>query len=594
MGTIKLPVQSVVYKGYQQLSIESGRFDKEINDIRKEISDIRKTRPDDAIELQLNVNILHEQKLLIEQEQTKIRETIKRGVPQEDIHSVVVVGANGSGKSRLGWFIQRRSNTVLIAAQKELFFERDIRLETLSKSKEQVLNLSKQPNRSINNYTQLLSALIASESEKNRIYKSDARLLKENPEKAPDYIKNGEIPEAETEVAFRLWKKFLSHRKIGIKEGRFFAKCDKGKEFNAAEMSDGEKVAFYIMANVLLADPNATIIIDEPETHLHKAILNRLFDILETERSDCTFVYITHDLTFAASRKSARKIWVKEYSGDDEWNYQIIPHNTGFPEELLFQVMGSRTPILFVEGDTDSLDLDIYSAVYPHLTIIPLEGCGNVIRNTRSFRNKKELHHNEIYGLVDRDYRGEDEIEKLNDNGVFVLDCAEVENLFLIEEVIIALAEKGDHENPLVIFEQIKNDIISRLKYEKEEQIAGKTKHDLKRRIIDFKPDKKAKSIEEIQTTFSNHINRIQPEKIYERNTKLFDDLISSKDYKEILKHVNDKRLFTTVSKILGYSTDSYFETVKRFINGKNGTKVLVAIREFLPTIPLKNDGEEV
>ena len=49
-------------------------------------------------------------------------------------------------------------------------------------------------------------------------------------------------------------------------------------------MSDGERVIFYVVGRVMLAKESSLIIVDEPEMHLHKAILNKLWDILEEKR----------------------------------------------------------------------------------------------------------------------------------------------------------------------------------------------------------------------------------------------------------------------------------------------------------------------
>jgi predicted ATP-dependent endonuclease of OLD family len=67
-------------------------------------------------------------------------------------------------------------------------------------------------------------------------------------------------------------------------------------------MSDGEKVGLYLISQILLAEKNCILIIDEPELHLHKALMARLWNKLEEYRNDCFFIYITHDLDFAVSK----------------------------------------------------------------------------------------------------------------------------------------------------------------------------------------------------------------------------------------------------------------------------------------------------
>lgn len=72
-------------------------------------------------------------------------------------------------------------------------------------------------------------------------------------------------------------------------------------------MSDGERVGLYLMAQSLCVPSDKTIIIDEPEIHLHRSIMNRLWEAIEAEREDCFFIYITHDTQFASNHKNSKK-----------------------------------------------------------------------------------------------------------------------------------------------------------------------------------------------------------------------------------------------------------------------------------------------
>lgn len=64
---------------------------------------------------------------------------------------------------------------------------------------------------------------------------------------------------------------------------------------------------FYLIGEVLCAPENSIIIIDEPEMHIHVSLIKHLFDLIETERPDCAFIYLTHSMDFAFSRQSAIK-----------------------------------------------------------------------------------------------------------------------------------------------------------------------------------------------------------------------------------------------------------------------------------------------
>ena len=121
-----------------------------------------------------------------------------------------------------------------------------------------------------------------------------------------------------------------------------------GTPYNSNQMSDGERAVLYLAAQVLCVPQNKTLIIDEPEVHLHRSIMNRLWVALEKYRPDCFFIYITHDTQFAAAHGQSDKIWIKEYDGTN-WKLEKILDNE-LPEELLFDILGSRKNVLFVEG----------------------------------------------------------------------------------------------------------------------------------------------------------------------------------------------------------------------------------------------------
>lgn len=104
------------------------------------------------------------------------------------------------------------------------------------------------------------------------------------------------------------------------------------------------------------------MVIDEPELHLHQAIQASLWDQIEATRRDCVFVYITHDLAFAASRVTA-KIWVRSYDRHKSLGLARSPADRRFSESMVLQILGSRRPILFVEGDRTSLDMALYRAL---------------------------------------------------------------------------------------------------------------------------------------------------------------------------------------------------------------------------------------
>lgn len=204
--------------------------------------------------------------------------------------------------------------------------------------------------------------------------------------------------------------------------------------YSAAGMSDGEKAVLYYIGQVLVAEPESVFILDEPEIHVHRSILSRLWDELEAARSDCAFLLITHDLDFAASR-TGEKYVVREYSPESGWTVERVPEAAGFSEDLVTLILGSRKPILFVEGEIGSLDLAFYRACYPDWTILPRGSCENVIHAVVTLRRNSEFTRVTCAGLVDADAHDQADRSSLASNGISVLPVSEIENLLLRPEV---------------------------------------------------------------------------------------------------------------------------------------------------------------
>ena len=111
-----------------------------------------------------------------------------------------------------------------------------------------------------------------------------------------------------------LWETILPHRELIIGGLRIQTRI-KGQEdkiYNSSEMSDGERVIFYLIGQCLAAPKDGIIVIDEPELHLHKSVQAPLWDAIEKLRQDCLCcVYLTHDVDFAAAKEAAKSIWPK-------------------------------------------------------------------------------------------------------------------------------------------------------------------------------------------------------------------------------------------------------------------------------------------
>jgi ABC-type glutathione transport system ATPase component len=71
-----------------------------------------------------------------------------------------------------------------------------------------------------------------------------------------------------------IWDRILPHRKLEI-TGDDIQLAIPGSDirYSASEMSDGERAVFYLIGQVLMAEPESLIIFDEPELHIHRSIM---------------------------------------------------------------------------------------------------------------------------------------------------------------------------------------------------------------------------------------------------------------------------------------------------------------------------------
>lgn len=152
------------------------------------------------------------------------------------------------------------------------------------------------------------------------------------------------------EKVITIWESVIFHIKLQYDgQGNIQAVTDNGTIYDFMALSDGEKSIFYCISSVLLVDKDGYIIVDEPENHLHMSIVNKLWDRLENIRTDCQFVYLTHNPSFAIGRINAKILWIKKYTPPLDWNYEEIPIDDTLPQQLMVELIGSKKRFYFVK-----------------------------------------------------------------------------------------------------------------------------------------------------------------------------------------------------------------------------------------------------
>lgn len=520
---------------------------------------------------------------------------------EASVNSLIIIGANGSGKSKLGAWMERRNGEEVhrIGAQRSLNFSEHVPLKSYEEaegeffyggnnsnhwSKEKLFRWGpggrEETTRLIDDYDATLSALLAQQNiERHRFF--DA-CRKAEEEGRP----NPHTPQTVLDKLYAVWREVFPHRGLIEEDAKFSAVLDQENEkrlYPGTQMSDGERSVLYLAAQVLCVPEDKTLIIDEPEVHLHPSLMGRLWRALESMRPDCLFVFITHDVQFAALHKDSPRIWVKSFDGVN-WDWDSIP-DSDLPEQLLLELLGNRKNVLFVEGESNSYDVRLYSALYPDFYVVPSGGCSQVIANTKAFVNTDGLHSLKACGLIDRDYRSDEEIEALERKGVFSIAVAEVENLFLVEPLLRVVAEHFACSNVDEVVSNVIGHIVN-------ERFRGQIGRQIRQAAVaTLKAQLSALDLgdvdgDSVSGRFKEAVASIVPEEELERQKERFEGALDRQDYDEVLRLFNAKDASGSVGHFFGVDNKRYKEKVIGLLTGEARDKVLDALRPFVPEIP--------
>jgi ABC-type branched-subunit amino acid transport system ATPase component len=390
--------------------------------------------------------------------------------------TLIFVGANGSGKTRLAAHIETimSEKAHRISAHRALSLNPNVTKISESSAllglrtgySDKAANISNRigsrwqsraATALLNDFDFLIQALFAEQTNVSLHSHKAAR--------------NGETqipPATKFEHLADVWHRLMPKRRLSVSGDDIqVGSHEITQNYSASEMSDGERATFYLIGQTLLADSNSLLIFDEPELHIHRSIMSKLCDELEALRPDCAFLLITHDLEFAAARE-AQKYVIKEYNYPSNWEIEAVPKETGFDEETTTIILGSRRSILFVEGENSSLDIAIFRNCYPDWTVIAKRSCSEVIHSVQSMRNSAQLTRIKCAGIVDADDRSENEIVQLNNFGIAILPVSEIENLVCLPSISKAIAESEGFDSDAInrklgelkaaIFDKVKNE----------------------------------------------------------------------------------------------------------------------------------------
>lgn len=358
-----------------------------------------------------------------------------------------------------------------------------------------------------------------------------------------------------------VWERILPGNRIVPSEGHLMFSTNAGDDLiPISRLSEGEAAVLYFLAAAYYAPPEAVLFIESPSLFLHPSIVSPLWNAIEEMRRDCLFVYDGVDADFVSGRTRNVCVWIKSYDAElHAWDYEVISSGR-FSDQLFVDIMGTRKPVLFIEGDAlHSIDARLYPLVFSDYTVRPLGSCNKVVETVRTFNDMKSMHHLDSHGIVDRDRRTDEEVAYLRRKNIYVPDVAEVENIFLLEDVIRTMA-KVRGRSPEGVLARVKKEVFRMFHAEYKAQALQHVRHRVKREV-ETRIDARFTCITALETHLVSLVDKLRPREAYDELLKSFHSMLAEEDYAGVLRVFNHKPMLGNcgVDHLLGYpSKEAY------------------------------------
>ncbi len=351
---------------------------------------------------------------------------------------IVIVGPNGSGKTKLAQRISANVPITAVGAQRRTWPDDELPVHQPERIQIQIRNLPDQWRNNAYQPTEEINWVISG------LIQAHATELSNRNEEA--LASGGPFPPVSGTALMRLqglWSRLFPMRKLLV--GGFFPKVlrldvNPPAEYTLRYMSDGERTVLYMAARILLAEPGV-ILVDEPELHMHSRLSVHFWDEVEKLRPDSRYVYVTHDLNFALSRRRASYLLARSGNPTTVSVDQV-------PAAVATEVLGAATlpffakRIVFYEGKNTGGFAREFMGVWfdgDETFAMPTGGRDSVSAAVFGLKAAGVVAA-EIIGLVDRDFYSDEILNAVTD-GVIVLPVHEIESVLCVDRVVHAVAK---------------------------------------------------------------------------------------------------------------------------------------------------------
>lgn len=493
---------------------------------------------------------------------------LSEGVP------LFVLGANGVGKSTLMQFVytQNKDHAKRIIAHRQMWFEKNTMNLTAADKNQVELAIKNNINstsRWLDGYSTQRTSLSIYDlinSENIRARAITAAMDEGNIHSATELSNRQSAIQGINEILL------ISNIPIVLTlVGDALLASKNGCEpYSVSELSDGERNALLIGADILTAPSHTLIIIDEPERHLHRSIMSPLLTALFIKRPDCAFIISTHDIELPIEHKTSTTLLIRGCNWESkevrDWDADLLTSVTDVPDEIKLAILGAKRKILFVEGnETTSIDKQIYQLIYPSASVVPKESCRQVESAVDGIRSTNSVHWINAYGLIDSDDRTEEQLQKLLAKGICAVPFYSAEALYYHHFILEKVSNKisvFSGEDAAILFKRAANTIVPEVSRHKERLCSRLCEKKLRNQVMSSLP-KHTDIIRRAQFSLSFDLSQV----LTIEETK-FDSLVQSGDIFGLLARypVRETPVLNKIVDALGVSRERYENMVRKLI----------------------------
>lgn len=346
-----------------------------------------------------------------------------------------------------------------------------------------------------------------------------------------------------------------------------------GTTLSFNQLSGGEREIAFVVGQIERFElSNGVLTIDEPELHLNPEMVRAWISYLRDTVEDGQTWIATHSMeaveaaglecTFVIEKDQRTKKVSHVSSLDNQPALSILSSAIGSPAFSL-----TRKSFIFIEGDRQGVERDkfyrLYSTIEAATEIRFMEGggCRDVERKVEACKILSEEADQQLHigGIIDRDFRSEEELDRLRELGLFVLPYHEIENAFLYPPVLEIIIQNNGISNTAQELIKEASDklagkwIIERAKYRAAVKIINKRNVDSFWSQLKWE-DINGKSLDELAPPEFECTNEGNTEVLKEELISAIDAYSNINDSENLWNTCDGKQVISVLPGMLGFS----------------------------------------